>query len=120
MQITGPQMLSGIVDEYDKRHLERIQKEIEEFGGSYEIVKISGARFDTIMKDKTNNIDYLSIDVEGGEIKILESIDFNKYNIQLIGIENNYKTSDIPDFLITRGYRHIIDLGCDEFYEKIR
>ncbi len=107
MQITGySQMLSGIVEEYDKRHLERVYKEIQEYGGSYEIIKIKGARFDTIMNDKSKNIDYLSIDIEGGEMKILQSIDFNKYNIQLIGIENNYQTNDISNFLKQKGYKH--------------
>ena len=119
MQITGyAQMLSGIVDEYDKRHLERIQREIKEYGGSYEIVKMQGARFDTIMCNQPRKIDYLSIDIEGGEMKVLESIDFKKYDIRLIGVERNYNSPDVANLLEQKGYVRIMRLGCDEFYEK--
>ncbi len=34
-------------------------------------------------------IDYLSIDIEGGEMDILQSIDFNKFKIKVISVENN-------------------------------
>ncbi|STQ86527.1 FkbM family methyltransferase [Helicobacter muridarum] len=118
MQIIGPQMLSGIVSEYDKRHLERIDREVAECGGSYQIIKMQGARFSTIMKEQQKKIDYISIDVEGGEMKILESIDFDSYDIRLIGIENNYNTDDIYNFLKVRGYKKILKLGADDFYIK--
>ena len=119
MQITGyAQMLSGIVDEYDERHLERIKREIKEYGGSYEIVKIQGAKFDTIMRNQPRRIDYLSIDIEGGEMKVLESIDFNKYDIRLIGVERNYDSLGVANLLEQKGYVKIMQLGCDEFYEK--
>ena len=34
-------------------------------------------------------IDYLSIDIEGNEMDILETIDFTKYTIKVISVENN-------------------------------
>ncbi|WP_066387104.1 FkbM family methyltransferase [Helicobacter himalayensis] len=122
MQISGyAQMLSGIISEYDPHHLKRIENEITQYGGSYEIFEMQGIRFDTLMHKHPDitRIDYLSVDVEGGEKSILESIDFNAYHIQLIGVENNYKDSWIKNFLSKQGYRKIIELGCDEFYEKI-
>ncbi|WP_163566216.1 FkbM family methyltransferase [Helicobacter suis] len=119
MQITGyAQMLSGIVSEYDKRHLEWIEREVNRHGSDCQIVKMQGARFDTIMKGEQKKIDYLSIDVEGGEMKILESINFDNYDIRLIGIENNYGCDDIYNFLKPRGYKKILRLGCDDFYIK--
>tara|TARA_B100001248_G_scaffold120242_1_gene89828 strand:- start:291 stop:1145 length:855 start_codon:yes stop_codon:yes gene_type:complete len=35
------------------------------------------------------DIDYLSIDIEGGEMELLDSIDFEKYSIKVISVENN-------------------------------
>ncbi|MCX2717594.1 FkbM family methyltransferase [Helicobacter sp. MIT 21-1697] len=122
LQIQGPQMLSGIMSEYNKEHLERIEREIAEFGGSKKIIKIQGMKFDSIMANHKDikEIDYLSIDVEGGEMSILESIDFSKYHIHLIGIEDNYpQDSGIYEFLSARGYKEIIRLGCDRFFERI-
>jgi len=37
------------------------------------------------------NIDYLSIDCEGNELKILQTLDFKKYNISVITVEHNAK-----------------------------
>ncbi len=67
LQVEGAaQMLSGIVGEYDAKHLSRIESEIKAAGGQY--YKIQGMRFDTLMAKHhdTTEIDYLSIDVEGG------------------------------------------------------
>jgi hypothetical protein len=36
-----------------------------------------------------NHIDFLSLDTEGNELKILQSIDFDKFNIDVITVENN-------------------------------
>lgn len=120
MQISGyAQMLSGILSQYDKRHLARIKREVAENGGETRIVSVQGARFDTIMrKVGRKRIDYLSIDVEGGEMKVLQSIDFATFDIALIGIENNYNDFNITRFLREHGYRLIFVLGCDEFYAK--
>lgn len=121
MQISGPaQMLSGIVSEYDPRHLERIKRECRENGGEMNIITMQGARFDTIMANHSDidEISYLSIDVEGGEMQILQSIDFEKFDIKLIGIENNYGDFAITRFLQKRGYKLIFALGCDDFYAK--
>ncbi|GAD18338.1 FkbM family methyltransferase [Helicobacter fennelliae] len=121
LQIQGyAQMLSGILDEYDPRHLERIEHEIAEFGGSYEIIEMQSMRFSTLMRNHPHirRIDYMSIDVEGGEMKILESLDFENFDIGLLGIENNYKDFVIPKFLKSKGYKKIFRLGCDEFYAK--
>ena len=122
LQISGyAQMLSGVMEEYDPRHLERIKYEVNKYGGSYEVVKMQGMKFESVMKNhpEISRIDYLSIDVEGGEMKILESIDFACFDIRLIGIENNYADSKLRKFLKTKGYKRFFILGCDEFYQKI-
>lgn len=121
MQIDGPQMLSGIVSEYDPRHVERIKAEIARSGGSYKIVKMQGAKFTTILKNHPtiHTIDYLSIDVEGGEMKILESIDFSSIKVTLLGIEDNYPdNSGIGEYLMQVGFREIARMGCDRFFER--
>ncbi|WP_307983753.1 hypothetical protein [uncultured Helicobacter sp.] len=51
-------------------------------------------------------------------MKILESLDFENFDIGLLGIENNYKDFVIPKFLKSKGYKKIFRLGCDEFYAK--
>ena len=38
---------------------------------------------------KYKDFDYLSIDIEGGELSLFESLDFEFYKIKVISIENN-------------------------------
>jgi FkbM family methyltransferase len=113
-----PEMLSGIVESYDPQHSARIDREIEQMGGSSRLVKIPAMRFDTLV-DRTH-IDFLSIDTEGSELEILKNIDFDKYNIRVICIENNFNDPIFVEFFLERGYTyHSYHLMCDQiFYKK--
>jgi len=72
-----PEMLSGLIDKYDKRHLARISKEIKQRGGSKQLIEVKCIQFNELMKKyNTNSVDFVSIDTEGGEEEILKSIDF--------------------------------------------
>lgn len=62
-------------------------------------------------------IDYLSIDVEGGEMDILESIDFDLYKIKVLSIENNYPSEiNYEKYLSDKGFCYIDSVGVDEIY----
>lgn len=65
-----------------------------------------------------NSIDLCSIDVEGGELQVLKSIDFEKTNIECFLIENNYGDKDVEYFLTNRGYELINKLEWDDVYLK--
>jgi FkbM family methyltransferase len=55
-------------------------------------------------------IDYLSVDVEGSELEILESIDFEKYTFRFISVEHNYRADRISmrQLLESHGYRQCL------------
>lgn len=57
----------------------------------------------TIFENKTK-IDFISIDTEGTEIDVLKGFDFDKYDVTLFVVENNYNDSDIFNFMETKGY----------------
>ena len=66
-------------------------------------------------------IDYLSIDTEGSELKILEGIDFDKYSFGYINIEHNYKEprrTQMREKLIKNGYKYIGANKFDDIYIK--
>jgi len=54
-------------------------------------------------------IDYLSIDVEGGEYDILAAIDHNKYKFLVITVEHNYSEmrQKIFNLLTSNGYKRV-------------
>ena len=65
------------------------------------------------------HIDYFSLDVEGGEMYILKSIDFDKLDITFFTIETDQHRYDILKFMEEKGYdlKHNI-LGDDVFKKR--
>jgi FkbM family methyltransferase len=111
------EMLSGIIESYDPRHVDRINREISAMGGHAKKIKIPARRFDSIIKN--NHINFLSIDTEGSEIEILKNVDFEKFQIDVICIENNFNDPSFEKFFNERGYHlHSTHLGCDQIYAK--
>jgi len=91
------EMISGIKDTFDTRHLHRLQNENMQMGSSTELIKVDTKRLETICDEHNiSHIHYLSIDVEGAEFEVIKSINFDKVFIDVIGFENNYNDVSIP------------------------
>ena len=120
LQIHGySEMLSGLLDQYDTRHMDRIEKELKQYGGSKEVIPVTCYTLNDLCDQyDLDHIDYLSIDTEGNELHILESIDFGRITIDVIDVENNYKTPRIKQLLESYGYRLIKRIDVDEIYKK--
>ena len=76
-------------------------------------VKINASTINKILK-KYNiyKLDFLFIDAEGADSKIIKSIDYHKYDIRNIEYENLYiDNSDLTSFLKTVGYHVINNIG---------
>lgn len=107
-KITGySQMLSGIVETVETRHLDRMEAEMAAFGGSAEIVTVPCFEItNLLLQHNLVHINYMSIDIEGAEMELLKSIDFSKIAIDVIQIENNYLgIGGFDDILLPLGYR---------------
>jgi FkbM family methyltransferase len=111
------EMLSGIFDSYDSRHYNRIMSELKTYGGQSEIIEIDAKKFDSVVQ-KTE-IDFLSIDTEGSELQILNNIDFDKYQIKVICVENNFHESSFNDFFLKKGYSLYGNVNIDYLYIKL-
>ena len=111
------QMLSGLVTKYDKQHLRRINRSIKRLGGSVTKTEVECMRIGTALaRFKIDRIDFLSLDTEGGELDILQDIDFNAIPVRAISVENNYFTFAIRDYLKNHGFQHMGTTGVDEIY----
>ena len=67
------------------------------------------------------NVDMFSLDIEGGEWDVIESIDYSKYNINLFCIEWYHlkeKKQKIHDHLLKNGYKFVSEKEYDYFYQK--
>lgn len=113
------EMLSGIAATFDKRHLEMVLRDTREYGGSCKIMRLPAVRLDTILTHyHISEIDYLSIDTEGNEFEIVQSIDFEKIKIKVISVENNYENEEIRTYLIAKGYCFITRLHVDDIFYR--
>jgi FkbM family methyltransferase len=68
---------------------------------------------DVFQEEGIRNIDYLSIDVEGHEMKVLQGIDFDEVDVKVLTIENNfggignashYGDDGIRDLMLANGF----------------
>ena len=60
-------------------------------------------------------IDYLSIDIEGGEMNLLKSIDFKTNSIKVISVENNIpKEQNFKNFFEELNFTYLDRIGQDE------
>jgi FkbM family methyltransferase len=93
LEVTGSnyiEMLSGIREKLDDGHIGRIDWEStkpEYINTTKKIISISNYRFNDLISIK--HIDFLSIDTEGCDQEILNSIDYEKYLIDVICFEDN-------------------------------
>lgn len=111
------EMISGIKDNFDIRHLQRLEYENKKYGSTTEIIKVKTKKLETILDENNiSHINYLSIDVEGAEFEVIKSINFDKVFIDVIGFENNYNDVSIPivKYLENKGFI-VIHVSLDIF-----
>ncbi len=113
------EMLSGLVDEYDPRHLERIERELIQRRGWTEEIDVTCYDVNRLLKQYgLTVVDYVSIDTEGNELSILTSMDFESFLFRVITVENNYGDRAIQEHLVAHRYRMVRRLDPDEIYVR--
>ena len=127
---SGAEMLSGIVRKIDKtscgekelawvppsdaRSEQRIKDEIKK-GSTLKTISVKNFSFDEVVENDV--IDLLDIDTEGTELDILKSINFDKYNIGVILVENNFRENDIMKFIFSTGvFSHVACIERNELF----
>lgn len=113
------EMYSGLLDNYDPRHLERINTEMHLFGGDKQVIWIDCRTLKNLFeKHQIKYIDFLSIDIEGGEKTALQSIDFESVTINVIIVENNFNEMDVREYLEAKDYLFKVRIGKDDIYVR--
>ncbi|MDR2375460.1 MAG: FkbM family methyltransferase [Treponema sp.] len=109
----GVDTLSGLESELAGGHEDWIVRE----GGRPERIRVKTLTFSGLMASYPDQqtIDFLSLDVEGAEMAILRTIDFETYNFGLITVEcvEEKEGEDLRDFMAAKGYGVLADLGLD-------
>ena len=107
--------LSGIIDnisDYNKMFITT---------RTHEFIKMKTLLLDDILEkhDAPKYIEYMSMDIEGGEYDVLRTFPFDKYSFGCITIEHNFlepARTLIRELLQKNGYKFVKDVKYDDWY----
>lgn len=115
--VGGPNMLSTLAIHNIGLTARRLRKNALRYNATIREIDVSCHTFAELAEShEVREIDFLSVDTEGGELEILASIDFNRYPTKIISVENNYYSRDIRALLESRGFLYLGTFGVDEIY----
>jgi FkbM family methyltransferase len=114
--IGGKQQLAGIETELRDESKHYFSKAYQ----NSEIVKVNTITMNDIFeKYNLSIVDYMSLDIEGGEFGALKDFNFEKYKILYIAVEHaNIKSNQdkIYNLLISKGYKLVRNNKWDDEY----
>jgi len=110
--------LSGVVDNYDPQHLERIERELEHAENiGNRLIRVPTLPLSSLLeKHNITHVDFCSIDTEGSELEVIKSIDFSTVTIDIFLIEDNYGDISVKRILEDHGYTLICKIGIDNVF----
>lgn len=90
-----------------------------------ETVLVPGRSLDRLLSEALVNhgfqhFDYICLDIEGAEYSVLSVFPFEKYDIDVFEIEDNFGNYPIEDLMKQYGYSKINRLGVSDIYKKER
>lgn len=115
MAITkGYTQMSGLIDSYDPELLSQVRADPRH---SEDLVTVQTRTIAQILEEADlPNPDFISLDIEGGELAALEAFDFDTFTVTAWAIENNTGAPDIAKLMRGNGYDLIEFCGPDEIY----
>lgn len=113
----GFTQMSGLAAHYDPNLLERVRKDPRH---KEETVEVETRTLSRILKESGyENPDFVSLDIEGGELAVLKGFDFKAHKVRFWAIENNSNSPEIANLMTKNGYELIEFCGPDEIYRLV-
>lgn len=110
----GYRQMSGFLATYDAALLEKVRANPRH---KEKVITVETRTLpDLLTEHGLREVDYLSLDVEGGELEIMRNFPFDAFNIRVWSIENNARAPEIPALMRVNGYRLAEFCGVDDIY----
>lgn len=115
--VGGTHMLSTLAIHNVGLNARRLKKSAKRHNATINEIDIECFTLHSLLeKFGIKEVDFLSVDTEGGELEILKSIDFDKVTVRVVSVENNYYVNSIQNYLESEGFLYIGTFKIDEIY----
>lgn len=112
----GYTQMSGLLDSYDADLLQKVRADARH---SEDIITVETRTIADILDESGLTApDFVSLDIEGGEISALQAFPFESYGVKTWSIENNGGGPEIAQIMRENGYNLIEFCGPDEIYRQ--
>ncbi len=106
---------SGLLSAIEPQHMARIAARDERT----ERVRVPCASLASVLTGAAlRRVDYLSIDVEGAEAAIVAGFPWAGFDIDVVGVEDNFGNAPLDALMARGGYERIARIGVDNFYRR--
>jgi FkbM family methyltransferase len=114
VEFVGDDFTGGCTDTMSEQHLQHYHKAASK-------VAVPNMKMETILDDlSVTHIDFFSLDVEGGELQVLESINWKKVSIYVVAVEldghNEEKDDLVRELLSKQGFKYQHHISINEFW----
>lgn len=110
----GYSQMSGLTASYDPGLRETVEADPRHKGN---LITVETRTLPQILDEHAlSEVDYVSLDVEGGELAILSTFPFEKYKVHAWTVENNTGVTEIPALMQQKGYARVEAMGVDDIY----
>lgn len=115
----GVEILAGLSGNMTEQHRERLRNEASAAKSQEQVIKVQCYNINALCKRLgLLHINYCSIDTEGAEMEILESIDYSLLTIDVFSVENTYHGQRMRDFMASKGYQYAGRLKIDDVFVR--
>ncbi len=112
----GYTQMSGLIDSYDASLLDQVRADPRH---KEEMITVQTRPIAAILQEAgLRDIDFISLDIEGGELAALRSFPFDDFTVRTWAIENNTGGPEIAELMREKGYNLIEFCGPDEIYAR--
>ena len=110
----GFTQMSGLSDTYDAKLLTRVRADPRH---QEEEITVKTTTLSAILTESgMPNPDFISLDIEGGEMPALRAFDFDSHRVTAWAIENNTGSPALNKLMVSKGYQLVEFCGSDEIY----
>jgi len=110
----GFTQMSGLSDSYDAKMLQRVRDNPRHKEDTIQVT--TKTLVDILTEADIEHPDFISLDIEGGELAALQAFPFKDHRVGAWAIENNNGNRDISDLMRSHNYDLIDFCGPDEIY----